>query len=131
MEVIGNNYHTFIRLHSQHNLHYVVSFYFCRSDNQIQTLQFFDMVFLCGRYVDPCGIDAAVSEDIRKVADVFMHVIVGARKEMAEVMRECFFQCNTCFFGVFFISVQMLLRSTGFPFFVMKTAPLLMSFFLQ
>ncbi len=60
------------------------------------------MVFLCGRYVDPCGIDAAVSEDIRKVADVFMHVIVGARKEMAEVMRECFFQCNACFFGVFF-----------------------------
>lgn len=108
-----------------------MSFYFCRSDDQIQTLQFFDMVFLCGRYVDPCGIDAAVSEDIRKVADVFMHVIVGARKEMAEVMRECFFQCNACFFGVFFISVQMLLRSTGFPFFVMKTAPLLMSFFLQ
>lgn len=59
------------------------------------------MVFLCGRYIDPCGIDAAVSEDIRKVADVFMHVIVGARKEMAEVMRKCFFQCNACFFGVF------------------------------
>lgn len=49
MEDIGNDYHTFIRMHSQHNLHYVVSFYFCRSDDQIQTLQFFDMVFLCGR----------------------------------------------------------------------------------
>ena len=43
-----------------------------------------------------------MSEDIRKVADVFMHVIVDARKEMAEVVRECFFQCNACFFGVFF-----------------------------
>jgi hypothetical protein len=69
---------------------------------EIQTLQFFDMVFLCGRHVDPCGIDAAVSEDIRKVADVFMYAVVGARKEMAEVMWECFFQCNACFFGVFF-----------------------------
>ena len=60
------------------------------------------MFFLCGRHVDPCGIDAAVSEDIRKVADVFMYAVVGARKEMAEVMWECFFQCNACFFGVFF-----------------------------
>lgn len=76
----------------------------------------FDMVFLCGRYVDPCGIDAAVSEDIRKVADVFMHVIVGARKEMAEVMRECFFRATPAFSAFFFISVQILLRSTGFPF---------------
>ena len=43
-----------------------------------------------------------MSKDIRKLADVFMYAVVDACKEMAEVMRECFFQCNTCFFGVFF-----------------------------
>ena len=60
------------------------------------------MFFLCRRHVDPCGIDTAVSEDIRKVADVFMYAVVGAREEMAEVMWECFLQCNACFFGVLF-----------------------------
>ena len=60
LEDIGNYYHI-----STECIHYIIyimwSFFsFRRSDDQFQTLQHFDMVFLCGCGIDPCGVDAAV-----------------------------------------------------------------------
>ena len=38
--------------------------------------------------IDSCGVDAAVTEYIRKLGNVLFNAVEGARKQMAQIMRK-------------------------------------------
>ena len=41
-----------------------------------------------GNDIDPGGIDAAVTQDIRQPCNVFLQSIKNSRKQMSEIMRK-------------------------------------------
>ena len=46
------------------------------------------MLITRGDYIDASGVNAAVTEDISELGDVFFQLIKRPRKQMAKIMRK-------------------------------------------
>ena len=79
-----------------------IMLYFYASDQKSELLYLALMLFPCGYRVDTCRIDAGVSEDIRELRDILLHIIIGPREQVAQVMRKDLSRLHACFLTQFF-----------------------------
>ena len=70
-------------------MHYEVIFlcYFLCSYKKSQTINLLFLFFTAHHRIDPCRIDAGMSQQVRQMTDISFYFIIGKSKQMPEVMR--------------------------------------------
>ena len=71
------------RHRQKHNSHYVV---FLFLHHKSQSLDLSAVFGAGGHNIDPCGINAAVSQNIRQLCNVLLDAIKGSGKELAQIV---------------------------------------------
>ena len=77
-----------------HNANYVI--FLCQKSKPF----YLTAVFRPRGYnIDPGGIDAAVSQDIRQLGNILFNPVKGSGKQFSQVVRENLGFLHTCFFA--------------------------------